>query len=100
MKLSFLESDTAEVRDAGFLSAGTLDAAYISLRIALCRFLYKENPTLIFDDAFANMDDERLRNALDFLVELSEDFQIVILSCHDREKNYLTGRAKIINFAI
>ena len=100
MKLTFLEKDEAEVRDAGYLSAGTLDAAYISLRIALCEFLYKEHPTLIFDDAFANMDDERLHNTLDFLSELSEDFQIVILSCHDREKKYLEGKAKIINFEI
>ena len=100
MKLSFLERDGAEVRDAGYLSAGTLDAAYISLRVALCEFLYKEHPTLIFDDAFANMDDERLHNTLDFLRELSEDFQIIILSCHDREKKYLEGKAKIIEFAI
>lgn len=100
MKLTFLEKDEAEVRDAGYLSAGTLDAAYISLRIALCEFLYKEHPTLIFDDAFANMDDERLKNTLDFLKELSEDFQIIILSCHDREMKYLDGKAKIINFEV
>lgn len=100
MNLTFLEKDEAEVRDAGYLSAGTLDGAYISLRIALCEFLYKEHPTLVFDDAFANMDDERLKNTLDFLVSLSEDFQIVILSCHDREKNYLAGKAKIINFEV
>ena len=100
MKLTFLEKDEAEVRDAGYLSAGTLDAAYISLRIALCEFLYKEHPTLVFDDAFANMDNERLKNTLDFLVKLSEDFQIVILSCHDREKEYLNGKAKIINFEV
>lgn len=100
MKLTFLEKDEAQVRDAGYLSAGTLDAAYISLRIALCEFLYKEHPTLIFDDAFANMDDERLENTLDFLTELSEDFQIVILSCHDREMKYLKDKAKIIDFKV
>ncbi len=100
MKLTFLERDEAEVRDAGYLSAGTLDAAYISLRIALCEFLYKEHPTLVFDDAFANMDNERLERTLEFLCELSKDFQIVILSCHDREKNYLKDKAKIINFEV
>lgn len=100
MKLTFLEKNEAQVRDAGYLSAGTLDAAYISLRIALCEFLYKEHPTLVFDDAFCNMDDERLKNMLDFLLEISEDFQIVILSCHDREKEYLKGKAKLIDFVI
>ena len=100
MKLTFLEGDEAQIRDAGYLSAGTLDAAYISLRIALCKFLYKEHPTLIFDDAFSNMDDVRLENMLEFLTELSEEFQIVILSCHDREMKSLEGKAKIINFEI
>lgn len=100
MKLTFLENGEAQVRDAGYLSAGTLDAAYISLRVALCEFLYKEHPTLIFDDAFSNMDNERLERTLDFLVELSEDFQIIILSCHDREKDYLKDKAKIIDFAV
>ena len=100
MKLTFLEKNQAEVRDAGYLSAGTLDAAYISLRVALCEFLYKEHPPHIFDDAFANMEGDRLKNTLDFLIRLSEDFQIVILSCHDREKEYLEVKAKIINFEV
>ena len=46
------------------------------------------------------MDGDRLKNTLDFLIRLSEDFQIVILSCHDREKEYLEGKAKIINFEV
>lgn len=100
MNLTFLESGEVQVRDAGYLSAGTLDAAYISLRVALCEFLYKEYPTLVFDDAFANMDNERLERTLDFLCELSEKFQIIILSCHDREKDYLKDKAKIINFEV
>ncbi len=100
MKLTFLLKDEAAVRDAGYLSTGTLDAAYISLRITLCEFLCKERPTLVFDDAFSHMDDERLCNVLSFLEKLSEKFQIVILSCHDREKKYFEGRAKIIDFAI
>lgn len=100
MNLSFLMSGEAECRSAGYLSAGTLDVAYISLRVTLCEFLYKEAPTLIFDDAFASMDDERLKKTLDFLTELSERFQIIILSCHEREKTYLSGKAKIIEFEL
>lgn len=100
MNLSFLMNGEAECRSAGYLSTGTLDAAYISLRIALCEFLYKETPTLVFDDAFSSMDDERLRVTLDFLLEISERFQIIILSCHEREKKYLSGKAKIIDFEI
>jgi len=100
MNLSFLQKNEAQTREAGYLSTGTLDAAYISLRIALCKFLYKENPVLVFDDAFGHMDDERLENTLDFIHKLSDEFQIVILSCHSREKSYFEGKAKIINFEI
>lgn len=100
MKLSFLESDAAQARESGYLSTGTLDAAYISLRVALCKFLYKEKPVLIFDDAFSHMDDERLNNTLEFLWQLSGEFQIIILSCHTREKEFFLGKGKVIDFEI
>ncbi len=100
MNLTFLEQNGVEIREGGYLSTGTLDAAYICLRIALCRFLYKEKPVLIFDDAFTHMDDERLKTTLDFIVELSEEFQIVILSCHTREAQYLENMGKCIDFAL
>ena len=98
MRLSFMENGQAKVYDAQYLSAGTLDLAYICLRTALCEYLYAERPTLIFDDAFAHMDSERLKKTLDFLCELSEKFQIIILTCHEREVEYLNRRAKIIGF--
>ncbi len=100
MNLSFLSSDDADVKEAGYLSTGTIDAAYICLRIALCKFLYKEKPTLVFDDAFSHMDDERLAKTLSFIEELSNEFQIVILSCHDREKRFFDEKAKLIDFVI
>ena len=100
MNLSFLESKDAVVRDALYLSVGTRVISYLCLRIALCEYLYKEKPTLIFDDAFAFVDDERLKVCLDMLWELSEEYQIVILSCHDREGKLLSDRAKVIDFKI
>ena len=100
MGLTFLQENDAKTMDAGYLSAGTLDAAYISLRVALCEVLYKEKPTLVFDDAFAFLDDERLKKTVNALVKLSEKFQIIILSCHDRERKLLEGKAKIIDFEV
>lgn len=99
MKLSFADENTSLPKDAGFLSTGTLDAAYISLRVALCKYLYKERPVLVFDDAFSHMDDQRLKNTLEYLWTLSEDFQIVILSCHTREKEFFEGKGKIASLA-
>lgn len=98
--LSVLEKNAVEEIDAGYLSTGTLDAAYISLRTALCKYLYKEPPILVFDDAFSHMDDERLEKTLSFLWQLSENMQIVILSCHTRERDFFEGKAKLIDFKI
>ena len=100
MNLSFIEKASAEVRNAQYLSTGTLELAYISLRISLCENLYKERPTLVFDDAFSHMDDERLERMLQFLESISDKFQIVIMSCHDREARYFKDKAKIIDFVI
>jgi len=100
MQLSFLESTDADVRDAMYLSFGTRSLSYLCLRIALCEYLYKEKPVLVFDDAFAFVDDERLKIFMELLVELSADFQIIILSCHEREAQLLAGRAKIVDFKV
>lgn len=100
MNLTFASADNPEPKESGYLSTGTQDAAYISLRIALCKYLYKEAPVLVFDDAFSHMDDQRLKSTLDYLTVLSEEFQIVILSCHSREKEYFAGKAKVIDFEI
>lgn len=100
MALSFMEKGQADTRDAMFLSKGTLEAAYISFRLSLCSFLYNEKPTLVFDDAFCNMDSQRLEKCLDLIYEISKDFQIIILSCHDREAQYFKDKGKIIDFAV
>ncbi len=100
MELSFMEKGQASTRDAMYLSKGTLEAAYISFRLSLCSFLYNEKPTLVFDDAFCNMDKDRLEKCLDLIYEISKDFQIIILSCHEREAQYFKDKGKIIDFAV
>ena len=49
-----------------------------------------EQMPLIFDDSFALYDDERLRNALKWLVQ-SYGGQIIIFTCHHREAQMLTA---------
>ncbi len=93
LKLTFLEKGSAEYRDVEYLSTGTLDAAYLCLRITLAEYLYTEPPVLIFDDAFAHFDDTRLANTLAFLKILAEKYQILILSCTTREADMLQEAA-------
>ncbi len=91
-----LEVGDTETRSVGFVSSGAIDAAYISLRIALSEFLCREKPTFIFDDSFVKLDDERLENITHILCELSEEYQIIILTCHKREETLFKDNARII----
>ena len=50
-----------------------------------------EDVPLIFDEAFVYFDDERLKNMLKTLLEISETRQIIILSCSSREQNILNN---------
>lgn len=66
-----------------YFSAGYKDLLDIATRFALCDALYKdEKPPVILDDPFVNLDEGKLKNALSLLEKLSEDRQIVYLTCH------------------
>lgn len=84
-----IEYRTADnvTRGSEFMSAGTLDIAYISLRFALTNLLYgDEKPPVIFDESFARLDDKRLENALRLLRDISdENMQVIILTSQKRD---------------
>ena len=75
-------------RSCDYLSAGTRDSAYLSLRLALADILFGGcGVPILLDDAFVRMDEERLRNMANALKEASEKHQIFILTHGDREIN-------------
>ena len=88
-----VESDgTVRVTERGMTrpldaySAGTADAAYIALRLGLVEMLYgEEKPPLIFDDTFANLDEERAGAMLRLLAQWGKDEQILYFTCRDPE---------------
>lgn len=84
-------------RDGLFLSRGTLDELYFSLRLALCELILPEagSPPIILDDAFVNFDDERLSRALMLLKELSKKRQIILFSCHRREAAFFKNDSEV-----
>lgn len=84
-------ADGGVIRDSGYLSQGTRDAAYLALRLSLCENLFKEKPPLVIDEVFAYVDDIRLEKMLEVLVSLSEKYQIFLFTCHEREKNLLSA---------
>lgn len=70
-----------------YMSEGTKDLAYYSLRIALIRLLFKkELPPVIFDESFSALDNQRLGNMLSILSELSkEEIQTLVFTSCQRE---------------
>ena len=69
-------------------SAGTRDAAYLCLRMALLDLIFEgEMPPLICDESFLKLDSRRLENLLKVLSAISKKTQIFIFTCHEREIN-------------
>lgn len=69
-----------------YLSSGTYDQIYFSLRMALVDLIGGEMP-VILDDAFALYDDERVKRAINYLKTINN--QILIFSCQTREKGFI-----------
>lgn len=71
------------------LSAGAIAEIYLALRITIADILNgTKTLPLILDDAFVLYDDERLKATLRELSHIA-DRQLIIFTCHDREKNIL-----------
>ncbi len=74
-------------RKIDFLSAGTQDAAYVSLRLALINTLFrKTSPAVIFDESFSRLDKDRLGGMMRLTQALSSGgVQSVVLTSGPRE---------------
>lgn len=70
-------------RNSAFLSAGTADVLYLSVRLALCTLALPQNRScpLIIDDALVNLDEERYNRVLLLLEKLSRTRQVIFFTC-------------------
>ena len=74
---------SGESRELGYFSAGQTDLVMLCMRLALVDALFREaKPFVILDDPFINLDDEHTEEALRLLDDLSEDRQIIYLTCN------------------
>jgi uncharacterized protein YhaN len=84
------DSSSSEMREWKYLSSGTVDQAYLSLRLAVSDLLNRSNEELpvLLDDVFIQYDDERARKGLEFLVGYSNGGesspQVILFTCHRR----------------
>lgn len=71
-------------KEVAFLSSGTADQAYLSLRLALSALIFEnaESLPVLLDDTLAQYDDKRAEAALEYLKEYSENGQIIMFTCH------------------
>lgn len=72
------------MKEIDYLSSGTADQAYLSLRLALSQLICGENESLpiFLDDALTQYDDPRMERAVEFLKEYSDNTQIILFTCH------------------
>lgn len=72
-------------RSADYLSAGSSDAAYISLRLALASVLFKKDvPPMIFDESFAKIDENRTDRLMEILA--ADENQSIVFTCRESDK--------------
>ena len=67
------------------LSKGTIEQVYMALRLAAADIIFeKDKKPILLDDAFVMYDNKRMGNTLKFMAESME--QVILFSCHTREK--------------
>ena len=94
LALSAEPSGDSTPRSIQVLSQGAADQQYLAVRLAICQLVLppEKHVPLILDDVFASFDDQRLAAALEWLLQESQNRQILLFTCHDRERTYLAGR--------
>lgn len=89
LEIGVINPDTGQIIDIDALSGGTIDQLYFSLRFGIINSMVESNLPLILDDCFIQYDDKRLENILKFLNEIGQERQIILFSCHNRERKML-----------
>ena len=85
LNVSVQEKDGEKHTD--YYSKGYQNLIEICKRFALTDVLFKkEKPFIILDDPFYNLDDQKIRNALELINELSREYQIIYLICHESRR--------------
>lgn len=67
-----------------YLSKGYQDLVALCARFALVDVLYrKEQPMIILDDPFTNLDEDKIVRGLELLKTIAKERQIIYFTCHD-----------------
>ena len=80
--------DEDTLRSRHWRSDGTVDQLYLALRLAVARELLPHAP-LVLDDAMVRFDNVRLQAALEILKLEAQTKQVIVFTCHGRERELL-----------
>ena len=76
-------------RESDYLSSGTVDQAYLSLRLAISKLIAEDKSLPLFlDDTLTQYDDNRAKRALEFLNDYSKNGQTIMFTCHKSISDY------------
>ena len=84
-----VELENGNYVSAEQLSVGTIEQLYLSLRLSMVEELSEERMPIILDEVFAYYDVERLSNILKYINDKYSNYQFIILTCTNREKEVL-----------
>lgn len=90
-----LESADRRIVDSAMLSRGTAELVYLAMRFALAEEAsHTVKLPLLLDDVFVNFDKERLRAAAKLITVLSQQRQVIVMTCHEHVRAALLDNCK------
>ena len=82
--INLTKEELGAQREIDVLSSGNRDMVGLALRMAFVSAMTKkEQPFIIMDDPFVNLDTEKVERAKHFLDEVSKEYQVIYLTCYD-----------------
>ncbi len=91
------EKEDVMPRKALALSKGTVDQLYLAVRLAVCQLCLpkEERVPLLLDDALVAFDDKRMKLALDCLMDMAKERQVLLFTCQSREGTALNEKKTV-----
>lgn len=85
--LEITSEEYGSLKEINYYSSGYYDIITFCARLALVDAIFKNiKPTIILDDPFTNLDKNKLKVALEFVKEISKEYQVIYLICHESRK--------------
>lgn len=81
-ELNFNKNEKGIFKEMKYLSKGYQDIISFVMRISVIDSLYNEEVFIILDDPFVNYDEKALESINKLIVDLSDRYQIIYLTCH------------------